>query len=138
MEVTRIAGQEEKQIKNVAAYARVSTLQEEQELSYNSQKEYYEAYIRSAPNWNFVEMYADQGKSGVREDRPEFTRMLNDAYAGKIDTILVKSISRFARNAIVTQNVVHKLKAHNVEVILEPSTRRANGRISGPVSNMTF
>ena len=106
MEVTRIAGQEEKQIKNVAAYARVSTLQEEQELSYNSQKEYYEAYIRSAPNWNFVGMYADQGKSGVREDRPEFTRMLNDAYAGKIDTILVKSISRFARNAIVTQNVI--------------------------------
>ena len=50
MEVTRIAGQEEKQIKNVAAYARVSTLQEEQELSYNSQKEYYEAYIRSVPN----------------------------------------------------------------------------------------
>ena len=138
MEVTRIAGQEEKQIKNVAAYARVSTLQEEQELSYNSQKEYYEAYIRSVPNWNFVGMYADQGISGVREDRPEFTRMLNDAYAGKIDTILVKSISRFARNAIVTQNVVHKLKAHNVEVILEPSTRRANGRISGSVSNMTF
>ena len=81
MEVTRIAGQEEKQIKNVAAYARVSTLQEEQELSYNSQKEYYESYIRSVPNWNFVGMYADQGISGVREDRPEFTRMLNDAYA---------------------------------------------------------
>lgn len=136
MEVTRIAGQEEKQIKNVAAYARVSTLQEEQELSYNSQKEYYEAYIRSVPNWNFVGMYADQGKSGVREDRPEFTRMLNDAYAGKIDTILVKSISRFARNAIVTQNVVHKLKAHNVEVIFDEQKLSSFNRNSEMVLNM--
>lgn len=136
MEVTRIAGQEEKQIKNVAAYARVSTLQEEQELSYNSQKEYYEAYIRSIPNWNFVGMYADQGISGVREDRPEFTRMLNDAYAGKIDTILVKSISRFARNAIVTQNVVHKLKAHNVEVIFDEQKLSSFNRNSEMVLNM--
>ena len=136
MEVTRIAGQEEKQIKNVAAYARVSTLQEEQELSYNSQKEYYEAYIRSVPNWNFVGMYADQGKSGVREDRSEFTRMLNDAYAGKIDTILVKSISRFARNAIVTQNVVHKLKAHNVEVIFDEQKLSSFNRNSEMVLNM--
>ena len=136
MEITRIAGQEEKQIKNVAAYARVSTLQEEQELSYNSQKEYYEAYIRSVPNWNFVGMYADQGKSGVREDRPEFTRMLNDAYAGKIDTILVKSISRFARNAIVTQNVVHKLKAHNVEVIFDEQKLSSFNRNSEMVLNM--
>ena len=136
MEVTRIAGQEEKQIKNVAAYARVSTLQEEQELSYNSQKEYYEAYIRSVPNWNFVGMYADQGKSGVREDRPEFTRMLNDAYAGKIDIILVKSISRFARNAIVTQNVVHKLKAHNVEVIFDEQKLSSFNRNSEMVLNM--
>ena len=136
MEVTRIAGQEEKQIKNVAAYARVSTLQEEQELSYNSQKEYYEAYIRSVPNWNFVGMYADQGISGVREDRPDFTRMLNDAYAGKIDTILVKSISRFARNAIVTQNVVHKLKAHNVEVIFDEQKLSSFNRNSEMVLNM--
>ena len=136
MEITRIAGQEEKQIKNVAAYARVSTLQEEQELSYNSQKEYYEAYIRSVPNWNFVGMYADQGKSGVREDRSEFTRMLNDAYAGKIDTILVKSISRFARNAIVTQNVVHKLKAHNVEVIFDEQKLSSFNRNSEMVLNM--
>ena len=136
MEVTRIAGQEEKQIKNVAAYARVSTLQEEQELSYNSQKEYYEAYIRSVPNWNFVGMYADQVKSGVREDRSEFTRMLNDAYAGKIDTILVKSISRFARNAIVTQNVVHKLKAHNVEVIFDEQKLSSFNRNSEMVLNM--
>ena len=136
MEVTRIAGQEEKQIKNVAAYARVSTLQEEQELSYNSQKEYYEAYIRSVPNWNFVGMYADQGKSGVREDRPEFTRMLNDAYAGKIDIRLVKSISRFARNAIVTQNVVHKLKTNNVEVIFDEQKLSSFNRNSEMVLNM--
>ena len=136
MEVTRIAGQEENQIKNVAAYARVSTLEEEQELSYNTQKEYYEAYIRSVPNWNFVGIYADHGISGVREDRPEFTRMLNDAYAGKIDKILVKSISRFARNAIVTQNVVHKLKAHNVEVIFDEQKLSSFNRNSEMVLNM--
>ena len=136
MEITRIAGQAESQIKNVAAYARVSTLQEEQELSYNTQKEYYEAYIRSVPNWNFVGIYADHGISGVREDRPEFTRMLNDAYAGKIDTILVKSISRFARNAIVTQNVVHKLKAHNVEVIFDEQKLSSFNRNSEMVLNM--
>lgn len=136
MEITRIAGQEESRIKNVAAYARVSTLQEEQELSYNSQKEYYEAYIRSVPNWNFVGVYADHGVSGVREDRPEFTRMLNDAYSGKIDTILVKSISRFARNAIVTQNVVHKLKAHNVEVIFDEQKLSSFNRNTEMVLNV--
>lgn len=136
MEVTRIAGLEESRIKNVAAYARVSTLQEEQELSYNTQKEYYEAYIRSVPNWNFVGMYADHGVSGVKEDRPEFTRMLQDAYGGKIDIILVKSISRFARNAIVTQNVVHKLKAHNVEVIFDEQKLSSFNRNTEMVLNM--
>lgn len=120
----------------MAAYARVSTPQEEQELSYNSQKEYYEAYIRSVPNWNFVGMYANQGISGVKEDRPEFTRMLNDAYAGKIDTIPIKSISLFARNAIVTQNVVRKLKVHNIEVIFDEQKLSSFNRNSGMVLNM--
>lgn len=109
-----------KRIKNVAAYARVSTLKDEQEDSYESQMEYYSAYIKSNPQWNFVGMYADKGISGTQaKKRPDFMRMIEDAKAGKIDLIIVKSISRFARNTVDATTYVHELKSIGVEVRFE-------------------
>ena len=117
MEIQNIKGGRKR--KRVAAYARVSSLAEEQNFSYESQKQYYEAVIKATPSWEFVGMYADRGITGTTKNRPQFQQMIADAKNGLIDIILVKSISRFARNAIDTQNIVHDLKAHNVEVYFD-------------------
>jgi site-specific DNA recombinase len=107
-------------ILRVAAYARVSTLDEEQESSYNSQVKYFAELIKSNKRWVFVEVYADQGKSGVdASKRPNFLRMIEDAKAGKIDLILCKSISRFARNSLEAQEYTYLLKGLDVEVRFE-------------------
>ena len=120
MKITRVVPATESQNKKVAAYARVSTLKEAQEDSFEVQSAYFSSLINSTPEWDFVEVYADQGKSGrSAEKRPNFMRMINDAYAGKIDIILVKSVSRFGRNFRESQLYVHKLKEKNVEVRFE-------------------
>ena len=104
----------------VAAYARVSTDTEDQKKSYDSQVGYFTDLIQSNKNWVFAGVYADQGKSGViAEKRPDFLRMIEDAKAGKMDVILVKSISRFARNSLEAQEYVHILKEYDVEVRFE-------------------
>ena len=106
--------------KRVAAYARVSTLSEEQEESFESQVSYYKAVIAANPNYEFVGIYADQGISGLSANkRPDFLRMIKHAKAGKIDLILCKSISRFGRNAAEVQVYLRDLKDHKVEVIFE-------------------
>ena len=95
----------------VAAYARVSTEKEEQEDSFERQVEYYTVKIKSNPEWEFIEVYADPGITGTRaEKRPNFMRMIEDCRAGKIDKILVKSISRFARNTVDALNYIRELK----------------------------
>ena len=120
MKVRKVTTERQQQKLNVAAYARVSTLSEEQEESFDTQVEYYTAYIQSVDEWNFVDVYADQGKSGLSADkRPGFQRMIRDAMDGKIDKILVKSISRFGRNSLEAQTYVHKLKEKGVEVFFE-------------------
>ena len=107
-------------IKRVAAYARVSTLAEQQEESYETQMRYYTELINSTEGWELVRVYADQGISGTSvKKRPAFMEMIADAEAGKIDIILCKSISRFSRNFVEAQEYVHKLKALNVEVRFE-------------------
>ncbi len=84
---------------HVAAYARVSTDSEDQENSYIAQVDHYTRYIREHQGWELVDVYADEGLSGMEtRRREEFNRMIADCRAGKIDRILVKSISRFARN----------------------------------------
>ena len=104
----------------MAAYARVSTLSEEQEESFDTQVAYYTARINGAVNWNFVEVYADHGKSGLSVDRrPGFQKMIRDAMDGKIDKILVKSISRFCRNSLQAKTYVLLLKEKGVEVCFE-------------------
>lgn len=120
MKVRRITPMKEIKKKNVAAYARVSTLSESQEESFETQVEYYTALISSNPNWVFSGVYADHGKSGLSaEKRPEFMRMINDAMEGKVDIILSKSISRFGRNSLEAQTYVHKLREKGVEVVFE-------------------
>ena len=120
MEITVIPTTNEQEKINVAAYARVSTLTEEQEESFETQVSYYTTLIQKNPRWNFVEVYADNGRSGLSASkRPEFMRMIDDALAGKIQLILVKSISRFGRDSLEAQTYVHMLKEHNIEVRFE-------------------
>lgn len=106
--------------KRVAAYARVSTDSEEQLSSYEAQVEFYTRYIKGNPGWEFVDVYTDEGISGTNiRKREGFNRMISDALSGKIDLILTKSISRFARNTVDTLTTVRTLKAHKVEVYFE-------------------
>ena len=104
----------------VAAYARVSTDHEEQQTSFESQQRYYYEKITREPNWNFAGIYADEGISGTQTlKRENFLRMIKDAEDGKIDMILTKSISRFARNTVDTLKYVRLLKAKNVPILFE-------------------
>ena len=106
--------------KRVAAYARVSTDQDTQQNSYEAQIEYYSGYIRSKPEWEFAGVYADEGISGTsRKKRDGFNRMVADAQAGRIDIILTKSISRFARNTVDSLTITRDLKSRGVEVCFE-------------------
>lgn len=103
-----------------AAYCRVSTLLEEQELSYESQVKYYSKFIESQTNMELVKVYGDHGASGLRiEGRPELQQMLKDAKDGKIDVIYVKSVSRLARNAIDCQKILNELRECGVYAIFE-------------------
>ena len=102
----------------VAAYCRVSTLNEEQELSYESQLSYYKELIRNKHNMELVGVYGDQGFSGLRADnRPEFQRLIQDCSKGKINLIMVKSISRFSRNSVDCQSYLNRLKDYSVQVL---------------------
>ena len=106
--------------KRVVAYARVSTLAEEQEESYETQVEYYKQLINSTKGWVLSGIYADQGFSGTTaKKRPQFMQMISDAQEGKIDIVLCKSISRFSRNAGEAHLYVQELKKCNVEVRFE-------------------
>ena len=104
----------------VAAYCRVSTEFEEQESSYDVQVEHYTTYINSNPEWELVEVYADDGISGTNtKKRDEFNRMIEDCKAGKIDMILTKSISRFSRNTVDCLRYTRELKTLNIAVFFE-------------------
>lgn len=110
----------EKKSIRVAAYCRVSTDVDEQLNSFASQKAYYKEKIESNPEWILVDLYADEAITGTKVDvREGFQRMMNDAFAGKIDIIMTKSISRFARNTVDTLNYVRKLKEKRVAVFFE-------------------
>lgn len=111
------------QKKRVAAYARVSTNSEEQLTSYEAQVKHYTEYIQSkeyTDHWQFVSVYTDKGITGTSTaKRDGFNRMIQDALAGKIDLIITKSVSRFARNTVDTLTIIRKLKEHGVEVYFE-------------------
>ena len=107
-------------IKRVCAYCCVSTDSEEQQTSYQSQIKHYSAMIEENPEWEFVGIYADEGISGTQvKHRTEFKRMIDDALNGKIDIIIAKSISRFARNTLDTLKYVRLLRDKGVDVYFE-------------------
>jgi site-specific DNA recombinase len=96
----------------VAVYARVSTLEEHQNSSYDLQVSYYKEYIQSNPKWELYKVYADEGISGTStKNRTGFLEMIKDAKEGKFDYIITKSISRFARNTLTCISVVRELKS---------------------------
>ena len=104
----------------VAAYCRVSTLLEQQESSFEAQKSYYTEMIRANPNWKIAGIYADDGISGTdMRKRDAFNRLLQDCEAGKIDLVLTKSISRFARNTADLLNTIRLLRAKKIAVYFE-------------------
>lgn len=110
----------EQRKRRVAAYARVSTDHEEQLTSYEAQIDFYTNYIRSHEGWEFVEVYTDEGITGTStKHREGFKRMVADALAGKIDLIVTKSVSRFARNTVDSLTTIRTLKEHGVECYFE-------------------
>lgn len=106
--------------RKVAGYARVSTDFEEQLTSYEAQVDYYTKYIQEREDWEFVKVYTDEGISATSTvHRDGFNQMVADALDGKIDLIVTKSVSRFARNTVDSLTTVRKLKEKGVEVFFE-------------------
>ena len=106
--------------RKVAAYARVSTDDEEQATSYETQVKHYTEFIQKKPEWEYVKVYADDGISGTSTKRRDgFNEMIKDALDRKIDLIITKSISRFARNTLDTISYTRKLKTKGIEVYFE-------------------
>ena len=107
-------------LEKVAAYCRVSTDSKDQLNSYRTQIGYYTNFIAQHPGWELVDIYADEGITGTSlEKRDEFKRMLQDCRAGKISRILVKSVSRFARNTLELIETTRELKDLGVVVVFE-------------------
>src|SRR5690554_6208356 len=108
------------QKKKMAAYCRVSTDQLEQLSSYEAQVNYYTNYIENHPDYELAGIYADEGITGTNtKKREQFNKMIKDCKAGKIDMIITKSISRFARNTLDCLNYIRELKEYGVGVIFE-------------------
>ena len=106
--------------RRVAGYARVSTDHEEQVTSYAAQVDYYTKYINSRNDWEFVSVYTDEGISATSTaKRNGFNSMVADALTGKINLIITKSVSRFARNTVDSLSTIRKLKEKGVEVYFE-------------------
>ena len=109
-----------KKKRRVAGYARVSTDHEDQQTSYEAQVDYYTTYIQGRDDWEFAGLYSDEGISATNtKHRDGFNQMISDAMAGKIDLIITKSVSRFARNTVDSLSTIRKLKEHNIECYFE-------------------
>ena len=116
---TKIAENEVAKLR-VAAYCRVSTDDEEQLTSYEAQVNHYSSYIKKNPEWEFAGVYADEAISGTNtKKRTDFHRLINDCMAGKIDYIITKSVSRFARNTLDCLDYTRRLKEKNIPVFFE-------------------
>ena len=116
----------------VAAYARVSCDKDAMLHSLAEQVSKYSRMIQSNPAWEYAGVYADEGITGTKEDRPEFQRLLADCRLGKIDMIITKSISRFARNTVTLLKTVRELKLLGIDVFFEENkihSLRAEGEV---------
>ena len=109
----------------VASYCRVSTDKDDQANSFETQKRYFQEYIRNQRDWELYEIYADEGVTGTSTPkRLQFNRMINDAYEGKFQMIITKEVSRFSRNILDTIAYTRELRAIGIGVIF------ANDRIN--------
>ncbi len=116
----------------VAAYARVSSGKDAMLHSLAAQVDHYSTYIRHHPGWEYVGVYADEAKTGTKDSRENFQRMLSDCRGGKIDRIITKSISRFARNTVTLLETVRELKELGISVYFEEQsidTATADGEL---------
>lgn len=103
----------------VVAYARVSSGKEAMLQSLAAQVSYYSGLIQQRPDWEYAGVYADEAMTGTKDRRPEFQRMLTDCRDGKVDMIITKSISRFARNTVTLLETVREIKLLGVDVYFE-------------------
>ena len=109
----------------VASYCRVSTDKDDQANSFDTQKAFFREYIQRKPEWELVDIYADEGITGTStKKRKEFNRMMNDAYEGKFQMIITKEVSRFSRNILDTISYTRELRAMGIGVIF--ATDRIN------------
>ena len=113
----------------VAAYARVSSNSEDQAHSFAAQNAYFSKLIAGNPNWELADIYADKGITGTSIDkREDFLRMMEDCRKGRVDRILVKSISRFGRNTKESLEAVRELAGLGVSVLFEDRYGREHRR----------
>ena len=108
-----------KQRLRVVAYCRVSTKHEEQQQSLTAQISYYSNYIQSNPNWELIAVYSDAASGTRAVNRPGYQQLMKDCINKKIDLILVKSLSRFGRDALETIHQIRRLKKMNIGVYIE-------------------
>jgi len=120
MKITRIqATPKPPERQRVAGYARVSDGKDAMLRSLSAQVSYYSGLIQRNPEWVYCGVYADEDYTGTKDDRPEFQRLLEDCRAGKLDLVITKSVSRFARNTVTTLETVRELRALNIGVFFE-------------------
>lgn len=105
--------------KRVAAYARVSSGKDAMLHSLSAQISYYSTLIQNHGEWLYVGVYADEAKTGTKDTREDFQRLISDCHAGKIDMVITKSISRFARNTVTLLQTVREFKAMEVDIYFE-------------------
>lgn len=122
--------------KRVAAYCRVSTQRNEQDESFATQKKYYEGMISTHPDWELVKIYSDRHSATAAKNRPGFQEMLADAEAKKLDIVICKSISRFARNIVDCQKYTQRFSTLGITVIFEEQNIRTDDPTSGFVLSM--
>lgn len=116
--ITKVPAANAEKVKfiRVAAYARVSTGKDAMLHSLSAQTNYYRHYILYHPVWDFVKVYSDEAKTGTKDNREGFQELLADCESGKIDMIITKSISRFARNTVLLLETVRHLWKLGVDV----------------------
>ena len=126
MTIKKIQSLEADAMKHVAAYCRVCTHRDEPEESFETQKAIYTKFINDNPNWQLVKIYADRHSATSIKNRPGFISMMSDAESGKLDLILVKNISRFARNVVDCQQYIQRLSTFGCHVYFEKENLYTN------------
>ena len=116
--VDRKLPKQEKLIRT-AAYCRVSSDKDAMLHSLSAHVSYFSSTIQNHPGWVYVGAYVDEGITGTKEDRPKFVKLMEDCRAGKIDLIITKSVTRFARNTVILLDSIRELKSMGIDVFFE-------------------